>query len=85
MKRRLCAVASAVALVALASAASGPSTPAQRSVACLDLWRKAFESNPQLSELGVNLGKLLCGIGDADGARAVLRRVLTHDPDSPTA
>ena len=51
----------------------------------LDLWRHAFEHNPQLSELGVNLGKLLCGIGDADAARVVLQRVLTHDPDSPTA
>ena len=47
----------------------------------LDLWRKAFDNNPQLSEIGVNLGRLLCGTGDAAGARATLQRVLTHNPD----
>jgi Flp pilus assembly protein TadD len=47
----------------------------------LDLWRNTFDKNPQLSEIGVNLGRGLCEVGDADGARAVLRRVLTHNPD----
>jgi hypothetical protein len=47
----------------------------------LDLWRNAFDKNPQLSAIGVNLGRALCGIGDADGARAALQRVLKHNPD----
>jgi Tfp pilus assembly protein PilF len=47
----------------------------------LELWRTAFADNPQLSELGVNLGRGLCALGDADGARAVLHRVLKHNPD----
>jgi len=47
----------------------------------LDLWRTAFGNNPQLSEIGVNLGRGLCAAGDADGARAALQRVLKHDPD----
>jgi Flp pilus assembly protein TadD len=51
----------------------------------LDLWRNAFDRNPQLSEIGVNLGRALCGIGDTESARAVLHRVLTHNPDSALA
>jgi Flp pilus assembly protein TadD len=47
----------------------------------LDLWRPAFDKNPQLSELGVNLGRGLCATGDAAGAMSVLQRVLKHDPD----
>ena len=47
----------------------------------LGLWRTAFDDNPQLSELGVNLGNALCALGDANGARAVLHRVLKHNPD----
>jgi hypothetical protein len=44
---------------------------------------RAMELNthPQLSEIGVNLGRVLCGIGDADGVRAAIARVLTHNPD----
>jgi tetratricopeptide (TPR) repeat protein len=45
----------------------------------LDMWRNAFDRNPQLSELGVNLSRLLCDTGDADEARAVLQRVLKHN------
>ena len=51
----------------------------------LELWRTAFENNPQLSEIGVNLGRGLCAVGDADGARAVLQRVLKHNPDMGVA
>jgi Tfp pilus assembly protein PilF len=47
----------------------------------LDLWRPAFDKNPQLSELGVNLGRGLCATGDAAGAMSALQRVLKHDPD----
>ncbi len=51
----------------------------------LELWRTTFENNPQLSEIGVNLGRGLCVVGDADGARAVLQRVLKHNPDMGVA
>lgn len=51
----------------------------------LELWRTTFENNPQLSEIGVNLGRGLCAVGDADGARAVLQRVLKHNPDMGVA
>ena len=47
----------------------------------LEIWRRAFEMNPHLSEVGVNLGRGLCGAGDGAGARAVLERVLKHNPD----
>jgi tetratricopeptide (TPR) repeat protein len=40
------------------------------------LWRPAFAKNPQLTELGVNLGRALCADGDHTGARQVLQRVL---------
>ena len=49
------------------------------------LWRPAFAKNPQLTELGVNLGRALCADGDPTGARQVLQRVLQHNPDSSTA
>jgi predicted CXXCH cytochrome family protein len=51
----------------------------------LELWRTTFENNPQLSEIGVNLGRGLCVVGDADGAQAVLQRVLKHNPDMGVA
>ena len=47
----------------------------------LALWRAAFETNPQLSEIGVNLSRGLCAQGDAAGATTVLQRVLRHNPD----
>jgi tetratricopeptide (TPR) repeat protein len=47
----------------------------------LEIWRRAFDMNPQLSEIGVNLGRGLCAAGDGAGARAVLERVLKHNPD----
>jgi Flp pilus assembly protein TadD len=47
----------------------------------VEIWRRAFDMNPQLSEIGVNLGGVLCAAGDGDGARAVLQRVLKHNPD----
>jgi predicted CXXCH cytochrome family protein len=47
----------------------------------IELWRPAFDNNPQLSELGLNLANGLCASGDAAGARQVLRRVLNHAPD----
>lgn len=47
----------------------------------LELWRTTFDRNPQLSGIGVNLGTGLCAVGDAKGARAVLERVLKHNPD----
>jgi hypothetical protein len=47
----------------------------------LALWRTAFETNPQLSEIGVNLSRALCAQGDASGAATVLQRALRHNPD----
>jgi Flp pilus assembly protein TadD len=49
------------------------------------LWRPAFDNNPQLSELGVNLANGLCAAGDAAAARQVLQRVVKHNPDLGTA
>jgi Tfp pilus assembly protein PilF len=51
----------------------------------IELWRPAFDNNPQLSELGVNLANGLCAAGDAAAARHVLQRVLKHNPDLGTA
>jgi len=51
----------------------------------LELWRTTFQNNPQLSEIGLNLGRGLCAVGDADGARAALHRVLKHNPDMELA
>lgn len=45
------------------------------------LWRPAFERNPYLSEIGINLATALCATGDTPEARAALQRVLTHNPD----
>jgi Flp pilus assembly protein TadD len=47
----------------------------------LTLWRAAFATHPELSEIGINLGRGLCLQGDAAGATAVLQRVLRHNPD----
>ena len=47
----------------------------------IELWRPAFDKNPQLSDLGVNLANGLCAAGNAAAARQVLERVLQHNPD----
>ncbi len=47
----------------------------------IELWRAAFDNNPHLSELGINLANGLCAAGDAAAAREVLERVLKHNPD----
>jgi hypothetical protein len=47
----------------------------------LELWRNVVDKNPHLSEIGVNLGVGLCAVGDAEAAKAVLQRVLKHNPD----
>jgi Tfp pilus assembly protein PilF len=49
------------------------------------LWRTAFETNPHLTDIGVNLARVLCAIGDGEGAQAALTRALTHNPDSGIA
>ena len=48
----------------------------------VELWRNTFANNPQLSDIGVNLADGLCALGDAEGARTVLQRVLLHNPIS---
>jgi Tfp pilus assembly protein PilF len=47
----------------------------------LELWRNVVDKNPHLSEIGVNLGVGLCAVGDTEAAKAVLQRVLKHNPD----
>jgi superkiller protein 3 len=47
----------------------------------LPLWRSAFENNPQLSDLGLNLSRALCAAGDGRGAREAVERVIRHNPD----
>jgi len=47
----------------------------------LELWRNTFDKNPHLSETGLNLSMALCAIADAEQAKAVLLRVLKHNPD----
>jgi len=51
----------------------------------LALWRDAFENNPQLTDLALNLARGLCTTGDAKGARQVVERALRHNPDSRAA
>lgn len=41
--------------------------------AALDLWRDAFDRNPHLTELALNLARGRCAAGDAAGVRAVLQ------------
>jgi predicted CXXCH cytochrome family protein len=47
----------------------------------LALWRTAFETHPQLSEIGINISRALCAQGDAAGATTALQRVIRHNPD----
>jgi len=51
----------------------------------LALWRDAFENNPHLTDLALNLARGLCTTGDAKGARQVVERALRHNPDSRAA
>jgi predicted Zn-dependent protease len=48
--------------------------------AALDLWRPAFEKNPHLTALGIDLARGLCDTGNK--ARRVAERALRHNPDS---
>jgi predicted CXXCH cytochrome family protein len=49
------------------------------------LWRPAFERNPDMIDLGVNLALGQCLGGDRDGATSVLHRILRFSPDSHKA
>jgi len=51
----------------------------------LALRRDTFDRNPQLTELGVNLGRALCASGDFTGALQAVRRALEHNPDAGAA
>jgi tetratricopeptide (TPR) repeat protein len=53
-----------------------------RLAAALTLWRAAFDKNPYLTALGINLARGLCDTGNGDEARAVAQRALRHNPDS---
>jgi len=50
--------------------------------AALNLWRAAFDKNPHLTGLGINLARGLCDTGNGDEARRVADRALRHNPDS---
>jgi Tfp pilus assembly protein PilF len=63
---------------------SNPRLPRTASRA-IGLWREAFEKNPHLTDLALNLGRGLCTAGDAKGAREVVERALQHNPDSRAA
>jgi predicted CXXCH cytochrome family protein len=51
----------------------------------IELWRPAFERNPDKIDLGVNLALGECLRGDRSGATAVLNRILHFSPDSRKA
>ena len=50
--------------------------------AALDLWRPAFDKNPHLTALGIDLARGLCDTGNGNEARRVAERALRHNPDS---
>ena len=50
--------------------------------AALSLWRTAFDKNPQLTPLGIDLARGLWESGNGNEARAVARPALRHNPDS---
>lgn len=56
-----------------------------RLTRALALRRDTFDRNPQLTELGVNLGRASCASGDFAGALQVVRRALEHNPDAGAA
>lgn len=49
------------------------------------LWKKTFDLNEDVDEPGINLGLVNCILGDRNGARQALRRVLVYSPDEPVA
>jgi hypothetical protein len=51
----------------------------------IGLWRPAFDRNPDMIDLGVNLAMGECLQGDRSAAAAVLNRVLRFNPDSARA
>jgi Tfp pilus assembly protein PilF len=54
-------------------------------VITLAIWRGAFDKNPQLTDLGLNLARGWCAAGDGDAARQVVQRALQHNPDASAA
>lgn len=49
------------------------------------LWQSSFERAPGRSEIGMNLGRALCGAGQYDKARDDVMRVLQFNPDLSAA
>ena len=49
------------------------------------LWKKTFDLNEDVDEVGINLSLVECMLGDKDAARQVLLRVLLYSPDQPIA
>src|SRR3954466_13958013 len=53
--------------------------------AALELWRDAFDRNPQLTDLGTSIATGLCADGNAGAARQAVERGRQHNPDSGAA
>ena len=53
--------------------------------AAVRLWTTAFQNNQDVPELGQNLAIVECRLGDAPGAEAVLKTVLTYSPGVASA
>ncbi len=51
----------------------------------MELWRGAFKRAPGRSELGLNLVRSFCAIGNFDDARSYTLRVLQFNPDLDAA
>jgi predicted CXXCH cytochrome family protein len=47
----------------------------------IKLWQSAFERAPWRSEIGINLARVYCGMGQFDAARNAVLRVLRFNPD----
>ncbi len=56
-----------------------------RMTEAIGLWQRAFDRNPDMIDLGLNLAMGKCLPGDGAGAGAVLGRVLRFNPDSSKA
>jgi tetratricopeptide (TPR) repeat protein len=51
----------------------------------IPLWQSAFQRAPAKSEIGMNLARAFCGLGQLDAARKSVERVLQFNPDLPAA
>jgi len=50
-----------------------------------NLWRKTFDLNEDIDELGINLALVECMLGNKNAAQQVLQRVSLYSPDQKLA